>query len=145
MNQVLPGALLDSPRSQIAIIGDGTLSYDIFPGPVNVDDVYKASPFANFWLKLESIPGTDVAKLLSELIHPTKYDLPPYLITGAPVPSSSYDLVFCEYDTEPIVGRLSKILGKHLEPRLYKPLLNTSSVLNKWFEGQPCASQDVLV
>ncbi|CAE7531907.1 unnamed protein product [Symbiodinium sp. CCMP2456] len=145
MNQVLPGALLDTPSSQIAIIGDGTLSYDIFPGPVNVDDVYKASPFANFWLKLESIPGSDVAKLLSELIYPTKYDLPPYFITGAPVPSSSYDLVFCEYDTEAIVGRLSKILGRRLEARLYKPLLNTSSVLNKWFEGQPCASQELLV
>ena len=144
MSQVIPNTLLDSPQTQIAIVGTGALSYDIFPGPVHIDDVYTASPYANFWLKLEGLGGAILQKLLAELNQRWTYALPPYVNSSIPLASSSYDLVFCDFDTDPILSRLSQILGKRPEPKLFKPLLNTSSILTAWFEKRPCA-KEVLV
>ena len=141
MSQVIPETLLDSPASEIAIVGTGALTYDIFPGPFKVDDAYTASPYGNFWLKLESLPGASLQELLAELNHPTPWSqaVPSYANSSAPVASASYDVVFCDFDEEPIVGRLLKMLRKRLEPKLYKPLLNTSSVLTSFFQKRPCA------
>ena len=56
MEKVVPGTLFNS-KDQLAIVGTGALSYDIFPGTFTVDDVYMTSPYGNFWLILHEKLG----------------------------------------------------------------------------------------
>jgi len=144
MEQVIPETLLDPQNSQIAIVGTGALSYDIYPGPFTVGDAYTTSPYGNFWLLLEGIPGASLSKLLSELNQRSSWwprggqRIPSYMNSSSPQPFDSYDLVFCDFDTQPITEHLTKIMAKSLHPRVYKPMSNTSSVLTQWFQHRPC-------
>ncbi|CAK9081025.1 unnamed protein product [Durusdinium trenchii] len=154
MQKVIPDTLFDSPK-QFAIVGTGALTYDIYPGTFTVDDAYKASPYGNVWLILEEISGEHLARLLEELNHHTRRHrdaparhpsdrvtatVPSYASSGVPSPSRAYDLIFCDFDLDPIRQHLKPLVGHELQPRLYKPPLNTSSVLEEWFKKQPCLS-----
>eukprot|EP00438_Fugacium_kawagutii_P036532 Skav217623 [mRNA] locus=scaffold2172:625524:635804:+ [translate_table: standard] len=52
MEQVIPATLFDSGH-QLAIVGTGALSYDIYPGTFTLNDVYTTSPYGNFWFILQ--------------------------------------------------------------------------------------------
>jgi len=146
MNTVLPGTLINASE-QIAVVGTGALTYDIYAGEFLVDDAYTASPYGNFWLILEQLPGADLAELLSQLNRkpptgrPRRARVPDYVSSGEPQKGNFYDLVFCDFDMDIILEHLGRIRHHHFQPRLYKPALNTSSVLVAWFKHQPCLKE----
>ncbi|CAL1139669.1 unnamed protein product [Cladocopium goreaui] len=156
MEKVVPGTLFDS-EDQLAILGTGALSYDIFPGTFTVDDVYMTSPYGNFWLILQKISGEILQQLISKLNDPADFAglasplrgrgesgfrVPSYVSSSVPKPGKTYDLIFCDFDLEPIVQHLKDLVKQqHFDPQLFKPAMNTSSVLEAWFQKQPCGEE----
>ncbi|CAJ1379288.1 unnamed protein product, partial [Effrenium voratum] len=96
MNTVLPGTLINASE-QIAVVGTGALTYDIYAGEFLVDDAYTASPYGNFWLILEQLPGADLAELLSQLNRkpptgrPRRARVPDYVSSGEPQKGNFYE------------------------------------------------------
>ena len=151
MEKVIPGSLFDSLK-QFAIVGTGALTYDIYPGSFTVDDAYKASPYGNLWLILPEISGEHLARLLAELNQKRtrrrlagRWNVPSYVSSSVPDKSRLYDLLFCDFDLDPIREHLEPMVGHSLEPEVYKADLNTTSILEAWFKKQPCEDLELNV
>mmetsp|Transcript_90789 Transcript_90789/g.189802 ORF Transcript_90789/g.189802 Transcript_90789/m.189802 type:complete len:595 (-) Transcript_90789:54-1838(-) len=149
MNEVLPKFLFDSAsdRPQWTLLGSSALGYDIFEGPITRNDIYTTSPYGNFWFQLEGVRGWDLQELQKRLVRlhawtePKKIasGLPPYISTGDTWGWESYNFVYCDFDALTFEGTLREILKGKLPTRtLFRPDLNTSSVLTKWAESEPC-------
>jgi len=150
METVIPEILFSNRDDRLAIVGTGALSYDIFPGTFTVDDVYTTSPYGNFWLILEKIPGQHLQQLLAELngrsdirrLAHRGARVPSYVSSGVPEVSKTYDLIFCDFDQEIIVQHLKTLVKHQLQaPQVFRPASNTSSVLEAWFQKQPCGEE----
>ena len=56
--------------------------------------------------------------------------------------SKTYDLIFCDFDQEVIVQHLKTLVKHQLQaPQVFRPASNTSSVLEAWFQKQPCGEE----
>lgn len=168
MQKVLPGALFDgsSGKEQWAVVGNGALGYDIYPGSFTPDDAYKVSPFGNFWLIQRGIEGSHLATLLEQLnnrgstsgrvaaafdapgaraLQPA-WAVPDYIASGSPATGTQYDILYCDFDAWAVEGQLAIITGHPVDKReVFRPGSNTTSVLLDWFQGRPCAEQDTWV
>jgi len=159
MNTVVPGTLFaGSDRPMMALSGSGTLIYDIYPGPLTVDDAYKASPFGNFWLVIQGVQGAHIVEALARLNKPQQTlpsssmvveprpnmsELPSYMNSSTPQSQVDYDLIFCSFDMAAITGELKNVTGQKPNVSTYKLPQNTSSVLADWFfRDAPCPEQD---
>jgi len=158
MGTIVPGILFQNPPSSnpmLAVVGQGALIYNVYQGPFSVDDAYKASPFGNFWLIIQSVKGSDIAEVVRRLNTaapppltrsygrfdplPNESRVPAYVNSSTPSASTLYDLIVCDFDIEPITGQLKNVTGQMPHADIFRLPQNTSSVFMDWFaRHEPC-------
>jgi hypothetical protein len=163
VDEAVPAVLFNptAPAGRVPqwfVLGTGALTYDVYAGEVTVDDCYKASPYANFFFAAAGVPGSALQPLLAKLntkasavpLHgeaPPRtrgpeprsqggdtYGLPSYVATSVTTAAPRYDVVYCDFDSEPVETAL-KELGVHVARRLYAQpgVGNDTSVLVEYF------------
>jgi len=150
--RVLPEALLDdgSGIKSWAIVGTGALIYDVYAGTFTIDDAYMASPFANFWFRLEGMLGETLQAMLEELNQQGRpardasrlaadEPFPAYVSSGPVEASTRYRLVYNDFDAPYVERFLRDATRGALAPAIFRPGSNSTSVLVDWFRGRPCA------
>jgi hypothetical protein len=157
LNSVAPSTLFTPPynTSQVLIAGTGLLRYDLFKGPIVVDDMWTICPFAEPYYVIESVVGSDLQAafvLLNtdnydpfKLKSPgysrrgpsgfTKRSLPNYLISSQPESGEMYDVLGSEWDAIFIAGALEEVTGQTpLEYNVFGTV-NTTEVWLNWMGG----------
>ena len=58
--------------------------------------------------------------------------------TGAPDASTTYDLLYCDFDIASVRKQIEHLTGSFNKEAFRWPALNTTSVLVEYFKTQPC-------
>eukprot|EP00747_Dinoflagellata_sp_TGD_P083847 gnl/TRDRNA2_/TRDRNA2_162280_c0_seq2.p1 gnl/TRDRNA2_/TRDRNA2_162280_c0~~gnl/TRDRNA2_/TRDRNA2_162280_c0_seq2.p1 ORF type:complete len:578 (-),score=72.37 gnl/TRDRNA2_/TRDRNA2_162280_c0_seq2:80-1813(-) len=144
VNKIVPSVLFSSKHGAVDpstpsppqwfVIGTSALTYDIYEGPVTVDDCYKASPYANFFYSLPGVPGRLLEQLLTKLNSASwaedapcmskvlhrgdvlrcelgsgrSFPLPNYVATQSHGAGSDvpYDIIYCDFDSNAVEDAL---------------------------------------
>ena len=68
MQEVTTQAALGSNASRIVVQSTGALRYDLFSGPVTLNDIWTMCPFADrYWRVASNVNGVDLRVILSSL------------------------------------------------------------------------------
>jgi hypothetical protein len=68
MQEVTTQAALGSNASRIVVQSTGALRYDLFSGPVTLNDIWTMCPFADrYWRVASNVNGVDLRMILSSL------------------------------------------------------------------------------
>ena len=158
---MVPAVLFNSSapaRPQWFVFGTGALTYDLYAGDVTIDDAFKASPYANFFFEVRGVPGSVLQPLLAKLNargqSPTNltggttlrrhgperrelqlgYGLPSYVASTLSSAAPLYDVVYCDFDSEPVEAAL-RSLGVQVARSVYDMpgVANDTSVIIEYF------------
>ena len=144
-------------RPQWFVFGTGALTYDLYAGDVTIDDAFKASPYANFFFEVRGVPGSVLQPLLAKLNargqSPTNltgtalrrhgperrelqlgYGLPSYVASTLSSAAPLYDVIYCDFDSEPVEAAL-RSLGVQVARSVYDMpgVANDTSVIIEYF------------
>eukprot|EP00290_Baffinella_frigidus_P011167 CAMPEP_0180145142 /NCGR_PEP_ID=MMETSP0986-20121125/17459_1 /TAXON_ID=697907 /ORGANISM="non described non described, Strain CCMP2293" /LENGTH=564 /DNA_ID=CAMNT_0022089393 /DNA_START=72 /DNA_END=1766 /DNA_ORIENTATION=+ len=124
LNKVVPAAVFakDLPNP-VFLASTGALRYQIYKGPVSLDDTYEVSPFKDTYVIAKDLNAQMLARALTALVNSTLdarvkrtsdklllgSTLPDWLATVVPEDLKSeatYNLVFAEFDTPHVAEAL---------------------------------------
>ena len=131
VQQIAPAELPLPAQKHLVFVGStGSFRWNLYQGPVSLDDTYVVNPFKDPFVAARTVPGPVLAAALAAVLH-KKVDmsseglrtadmawlngeLPAYLSSVAPEdldPRVDYDLVWFAFDTPVMQAALAKANG----------------------------------
>ena len=144
VREVTPRAALSGNASRLVVQGTGSLRYDLYAGPVRVNDVWTMNPFADqLWRVAPAVRGDDMQAVLSALGARAPAAgasaLPAYAATMAPLSGAVYELWTLDFDLRAVVGAYEAQTGARASPVRMLDGENTTALWMRWVEAAwPC-------